>query len=95
MQLLSCPLIGANCGLASDGCGGVLDCGTCPTGLKCGANGKPGICGVDKDCVPKTCAELGMLKCGVAGDGCGTAIDCGACKAPLTCGGGGVFGVCG
>lgn len=30
----SCPA-GQNCGTASDGCGGTIDCGTCPTGETC------------------------------------------------------------
>jgi hypothetical protein len=27
--------IGAECGIVSDGCSMVLDCGTCPAGLAC------------------------------------------------------------
>src|SRR5213083_825867 len=32
----SCPA-GQNCGTASDGCSGTIDCGTCPTGDICTA----------------------------------------------------------
>jgi hypothetical protein len=41
----SCQAQGLGCGPAGDGCGGLLDCGTCATGLTCGAGG-PSTCGV-------------------------------------------------
>lgn len=80
------------CGQAGDGCGGTLNCGTCPMGQVCGAGG-PGRCG-SGGCTPRTCADQG-LSCGPAGDGCGNLIQCGNCTAPDTCGGGGTPGVCG
>jgi hypothetical protein len=42
---LACADLGANCGLAGDGCGGMLDCGTCTAPDKCGGNGIPSVCG--------------------------------------------------
>ncbi|APR87553.1 Tryptophan synthase alpha chain [Minicystis rosea] len=89
---VTCADVGANCGPIADGCGGVLDCGTCTGNESCGGGGVPSVCGV-APCTPKTCAEQG-LSCGPAGDGCGNTLDCGACVAPETCGGGGV-GKCG
>jgi len=89
----TCAELGINCGPAADGCGGLVDCGTCTPPEICGGGGKPSVCGT-APCTKKTCAELGA-KCGMQGDGCGGLIDCGACVAPETCGGGGVPNTCG
>jgi hypothetical protein len=35
---------GQYCGRIGDGCGGALDCGTCPGGMACGGGGVPGAC---------------------------------------------------
>ena len=83
-----------DCGPAGDGCGNLLPCGDCPSGMSCGSGGVPGMCGSGGPCHPKTCAEQG-LDCGPAGDGCGNEIMCGTCTAPATCGGGGQNGKCG
>ena len=85
-----------NCGPAGDGCGGLLDCGTCPNGQTCGGGGQNGQCGSPDagSCKPETCAQLG-INCGPAGDGCGGLLDCGTCSYPQTCGGGGQPGQCG
>ncbi len=90
--LRTCMSAGVECGPIGDGCGGVLDCGTCPMGESCGAGG-PGKCGKGM-CTPTTCKQQGF-NCGMAGDGCGNAIDCGTCTMPNTCGGGGMANVCG
>jgi hypothetical protein len=91
----TCAGLGINCGPAGDGCGGVLDCGTCTVaGQTCGGGGTPSVCGGNSGCVPKTCADL-AISCGPAGDGCGGVLQCGSCTAPQTCGGGGTPGVCG
>ena len=42
----TCEKAGAICGPIGDGCGGTLDCGTCPAGLSCGGGGSPSVCGV-------------------------------------------------
>jgi hypothetical protein len=89
---LTCAGLGYHCGLAGDGCGGALDCGTCTAPETCGGGGKVGECG--KKCVPKTCADFGR-ECGEVGDGCGGLLQCGTCAAPETCGGGGTPGKCG
>jgi hypothetical protein len=88
----TCAQQGFNCGMASDGCGGIIDCGTCDGGT-CGANMMPNICG-SGICTAKTCASLGY-NCGMWGDGCMATLDCGTCPANETCGGGGMTGVCG
>jgi hypothetical protein len=86
----TCAQLGAQCGPAGDGCGGLLNCGTCPSGQTC--SGSPATC--HPACTPKTCAQLGY-NCGPAGDGCGGLLNCGTCPAGQTCGGGGMPGVCG
>jgi hypothetical protein len=39
--------LGYNCGMTSDGCGSVINCGTCSGTQQCGAgiNPKPNVCG--------------------------------------------------
>ena len=83
----TCAEANANCGPISDGCEGIVQCGTtCPDGETCGGAGVPSQCGKPA-CTPRTCAQLGV-ECGAAGDGCGNALACGACEAG-SCGGGG------
>ncbi len=89
-----CKDLGSECGPAGDGCGGSIQCGSCPLPQTCGGGGKPSVCGGTAACVPKTCADQN-ISCGPAGDGCGNLIQCGSCTAPETCGGGGVPGKCG
>jgi hypothetical protein len=81
-----------NCGPLADGCGGLVQCGPCPTGQVCGG-GTPSVCG-SGTCTPRTCAAQG-IQCGPAANGCGGTLDCGTCTAPQTCGGGGTPSVCG
>ncbi|MFO0572498.1 MAG: hypothetical protein U1A78_00725 [Polyangia bacterium] len=98
---LTCAQLGSNCGSTGDGCGGTIDCGTCPSGQACGAGGVAGRCG-STTCTPRTCAQAGAT-CGFVGDGCGGIINynggtgpgCGTCTSPMICGGGGTANVCG
>ncbi len=89
----TCAAASASCGPLADGCGGILDCGSCPAGQTCGGAGVANQCG-GPTCAPLTCSKLGY-SCGLAGDGCGKTLDCGPCPTGETCGGGGVAGVCG
>lgn len=84
----TCADAKANCGPISDGCGGIVQCGTtCPVGETCGGGGTPSVCGKPA-CTKKSCKDLDA-ECGPAGDGCGGLIaSCGSCEAG-TCGGGG------
>jgi len=75
----TCVQLEAECGSVKDGCGGVLECGTCPTGKTCGGSAA-NKCG-DAACTPKTCAQLGA-SCGQVSDGCASLLDCGWCTAP-------------
>ncbi len=92
-QPRTCAQANASCGPVGDGCGGLLQCGTCTAPATCGGGGVPSQCGTPT-CTRQTCAAQG-LACGPAGDGCGGVLDCGPCTAPDTCGGGGVPGQCG
>src|SRR5687767_1205873 len=92
--LNTCALMGASCGPIGDGCGGVLNCGTCQGKETCGGGGTPFKCGGMAGCIPLTCTQLN-LSCGMAGDGCGGTINCGTCPMGETCGGAGVNGKCG
>jgi hypothetical protein len=74
---LACTDLGLKCGPAGDGCGGLLDCGSCVAPETCGGGGTPGACGAPT-CTPKTCTGLGY-NCGLAADGCGGVLDCGSC----------------
>ena len=94
----TCVGLGVECGLAGDGCGGTLTCGTCAVGKQCGSTANPSKCvaavptGPDGGaCVLKTCADyLAAGKdCGSQSDGCGGTVNCGGCAAPAFCGGGG------
>jgi hypothetical protein len=92
----TCSQQGANCGPVADGCGGLLNCGSCPSGQVCGGGGASqcGGSGGMSMCTPKNCAQQG-LACGPAGDGCGNQIDCGNCPDGTMCGGSGTQGQCG
>ena len=41
----TCASVGANCGSITNGCGGVLDCGTCVAPETCGGGGTANKCG--------------------------------------------------
>ncbi len=90
----TCAQLNINCGPAGDGCGALIQCGTCNAPETCGGGGTSSQCGGTMGCVPKTCAGLGV-NCGPAADGCGNLLSCGTCTAPDTCGGNGVPSVCG
>ena len=88
-----CADVGAACGQASDGCGGLTkDCGPCTAPESCGGGGVPNQCG--NDCRRLTCGGAGA-NCGTIGDGCGGTLDCGSCTLPAVCGGGGTPNICG
>jgi hypothetical protein len=89
-QPKTCAQIGSTCGPQSDGCGNIIQCGSCGTNQTCVS----GQCTTQTTCTPKTCAQLGF-NCGNASDGCSNVINCGTCNSPLTCGGGGQSNVCG
>jgi hypothetical protein len=91
----ACADLGYTCGDNGDGCGGLLQCGTCVAPQYCGGGGFSkcgGTNGVGPDggvlCTPATCKSLGYT-CGAAGDGCGGVLQCGSCMNPQYCGGGG------
>jgi hypothetical protein len=42
---LTCQQQNVNCGFTGDGCGNLLDCGSCVAPSTCGGGGVPGQCG--------------------------------------------------
>ncbi len=67
------------CGSLPDGCDGSIECGGCPAGAICGANGQNFVCG----CEENTCSSYGSgAECGAVPTRCGgevQAIFCGNC----------------
>jgi hypothetical protein len=78
----TCAQQNVACGPAGDGCGNILQCGTCPPGQLC-------VAGACLGCTPKTCATQGFT-CGAQDDGCGNALMCGSCAPGDVC----VAGTC-
>lgn len=90
----TCLELGSQCGPEGDGCGNLIECGTCPSPSSCGGGGVPNLCGVPDGgsfdgCVPQTCGSLSSnlsgAACGAHEDGCGGLLSCGACNPPDTC----------
>ncbi len=79
----TCGSLGKECGRWEDGCGELLECGTCPQGEYC----DDGVC--EEECVPDTCESL-HKECGSWPDGCGSTLNCGGCPNGESC----VDGVC-
>lgn len=79
----TCAELGVPCLTAQDGCGGVLNCGSCAGGGSCSASTAGPVCG---PCVENchTCSQEGF-ECGLAGDGNGGLVYCGECMSPSTC----------
>lgn len=92
-QPTTCQAAGANCGSMPDGCGQVIQCGSCTAPEVCGGGGAANVCGTGT-CTPTTCAAEGK-NCGTISDRCSDVLSCGSCTAPETCGGGGVPNLCG
>jgi hypothetical protein len=42
----TCADVHANCGPIGNGCGGTVDCGTCPESAVCGGNGQANVCSI-------------------------------------------------
>jgi hypothetical protein len=75
---LTCAQANSNCGPTADGCGNIMQCGSCPTNQACVG----GIC--TPNCNPTDCAAQGFM-CGEQSDGCGNVQLCGACPGGETC----------
>src|SRR3569832_1053869 len=59
-----CAQAGATCGVVADGCGSVTpSCGTCPTGMTCGAGSTPNTCATGPACTTGLCNN--QMNCGM------------------------------
>src|SRR5688572_13889665 len=82
---------GKACGTEGDGCGGSIDCGSCPDGQACGLvqafQCGEGLTGSTEQCPARidSCAEVGA-ECGLIGNGCGGTLECGGCGGGQLCG---------
>jgi hypothetical protein len=86
---------GKECGFTTDGCGGMIECGSCAQGSACGVK-TAFKCDLNtitnaNSCPAKiaSCASVGA-QCGKIGNGCGGLIDCdaelGGCTGGAVCG---------
>ncbi len=80
---------GVECGYISNGCGGIVDCGTCPAGKGCGIYGVANRC--EPILFPDECIVLGK-NCGKLQSACGGQVDCGTCPSGQVCNANGVCG---
>lgn len=73
------------CGSLPDECDGSLECGACPAGTICGANGQNFVCG----CEENSCSSYGGgAECGIVPSHCGgggETIFCGTCFGERVC----------
>ena len=85
-QAQACPgsASGASCGFQPDGCGNLIDCGSCPQDQRCGLN-TPSICGLLPVCQPTPVATACASKCGSVPDGCGGVYYCDGTNGGVTC----------
>lgn len=60
----NCAALDYNCGIASDGCGGTLNCGTCANNNTCLSNKCTGTCANDCASGAKQCSGNGYQVCG-------------------------------
>jgi hypothetical protein len=72
----SCPSAGATCGTIPDGCGGMLECGTCDPPGTCGGGGQPGVCGGGEGICPTVCTSNAECQAGCPSDGAGSVNCC-------------------
>src|SRR5262249_41926075 len=90
----TCAQQGIQCGPAGDGCGNLLDCGTCPPPLICGG-GMPGVCLCPPSAVicggKCTDTKTDPQNCGACGQACAPGTVCVAgtcgcgCSPPQVC----------
>ncbi|MFP2905911.1 Ig-like domain-containing protein [Pyxidicoccus sp. 3LFB2] len=73
----TCAAQGKTCGTIPNGCGALLNCGTCGAGQACSTDN---VC----VCAPTTCAAQGK-NCGTISDGCGGTLSCGTCAGGQEC----------
>ncbi|HET8940147.1 MAG TPA: hypothetical protein VFN67_42190 [Polyangiales bacterium] len=75
---------GMSCGAQPDGCGNLIDCGTCAEDARCGLT-TPSICGQLPVCQPTPASTVCAGKCGSLPDGCGGVYQCSSGNGGVTC----------
>ena len=75
----TCSGLNYSCGTWSDGCGGILNCGTCTDPEVCDASGQ---CVAPEECID-TCQTYGY-QCGTW-EICGISTNCGTCSSGFSC----------
>src|SRR3989442_8172216 len=83
----TCVAQGKDCGTISDGCGGMLDCGSCTAPNTCGGGGTPNVCGTTTLPPPCTGVSNPPQECGSGPPGscsCLALCDTGVPEAVLT-----------
>ena len=56
---MTCASANATCGPIGDGCGGILNCGSCTLPETCGGGGVASQCGGSMGCFPRDCTTIG------------------------------------
>jgi hypothetical protein len=85
----TCDELGKDCGPVSDGCGDVIECGTCNEDAACGILERNVCTTIDEEtlCVPLPKEDAcDGIECGREGDGCGGTYNCGTCPDGQQCG---------
>lgn len=97
----TCEELNVDCGPVVDGCGRLIECGTCTeAGETCGGSGVHNRCGSpsgNPEVCPALldCSDVGAT-CGAISNGCGGLVECGVCSVGQeSCGGGGQHNQCG
>ncbi|MBK8482735.1 MAG: hypothetical protein IPL40_16480 [Proteobacteria bacterium] len=81
-----CAARGAECDPVSDGCGNMVNCGTCPAGQQCGISGIGNRCSAPP--LSATCVTFGyecLLPNETLTNECGTTLSCGTCPTGQVC----------
>ena len=80
----TCAAENKNCGDMPDGCGGVINCGSCIAPNACGGGNVANVCGQGAQCARVSCEHAGA-ECGVVSNGCDGIDRCAKCAPRQEC----------